>query len=170
MDDFLSRNYDFGNGSDSYVFAIGHSLGGGLAEMAAHSSYISRVFSIDGSPVTAQDVTSALQQWLEREKLSEPSDVNPSPLNRDCPYAGNEAREDPSNKDIRVYSIAEKGEFLSAVRSIYGLLGWTSPRFKEYRTNVLDGDPIAQHSIKGLACALNKARPPSSAANASRAD
>lgn len=163
VDDFLDRNYDLINGPDSRVFAIGHSLGAGLAEMAADGSYIDEVFALDGSPVTAASITAALEAWVfedakespeEDRTTDEDSEVN-LPLSPGCRFSGNNSS---ASRNKTVYSIYESGEVLTPIRALAEALGATQRPHVEFRTNLMTGNPVHQHSIKTMACDLMKAR------------
>lgn len=139
-----------GPGLDFYPIAVGHSLGGGLAELAGRSSYIKQVFTFDSSPVTAKEISSKLRgaehDWEIYEKL-------------DSEYknlTGCEMVRDDHAEESHIRRIFEHGEVLAFLRY---LKRWfigqpEEPPFIEYRTNILGGGPIAQHSIKALACEL----------------
>jgi len=128
IDEVLSGDYDVW-GPDRYVFSVGHSLGGGLAELGGRASFIQDVFAFDSSPVTGSELAEATSGR----------------------YGGKRS----------VHRIYEHGEVLASLRMLKRWSGSLSERpspgveqVVEYRTNVLRGDPISQHSMKALACAL----------------
>ncbi len=111
--------------------AVGHSLGGGLAELAGllHDK-VYPVYAFDPSPVIGVDAVFAEDLELEG------------------------AGGGPT------YRIFEHGEILAYVRLLKRwFLGRPNPWgevIEEYRFNLLSGNPINQHSIQDLACRLRQ--------------
>ncbi|MCH7649727.1 MAG: hypothetical protein IIA63_01035 [Nitrospinae bacterium] len=152
IDQILDGIYDDW-GPDRYVFAIGHSLGGGLAELAGWTSYVSQVITFDSSPVVGVELAEeVIRASLDVEVLEEYSQKHYEQTG--CEYYGNNP---PSGEAPFVHSVFEHGEILAYFRL---LKRWFSPehqlqsRVREYRTNVLTGSIVKQHSMKALACAL----------------
>lgn len=154
IDDVMSGTYDDW-GPDRYLYAVGHSLGGGLAELAGRSSYISKVITFNSSPVTGDDILRLV------ESASRPSESQESAMKNlesvtQCGYWSN----NPINGDrIDLYRVYEDFDILRFPRL---LNSWNQPlqpesRTTEYRTNLLSGNPLNQHSMKQLACALKHA-------------
>lgn len=157
IDEVLSGDYDEW-GPDRYVFALGHSLGGGLAFLAGRSSGIKQVFLFDSSPVTGNELAESLHNHINDTGVSEM--VNAYLKNADCQFRdiGGSGR-----GDLVVHSFFEHGEALAYLRLMKRWLGnWSNQavdgvkKTNVYRTNILGGNPVSQHSIKALACALRK--------------
>ena len=116
-----------GNGEPE-IIAVGHSLGGGLAQQAGYASEkINRVYSFNGSAVTG--FYSANKSNRTREVLS----------------------------TKRIYRIGERGEvlaiFRNIMRTIYPVLE-KNPKIVEVTYNFGEFGLIRNHSISDLACAL----------------
>jgi hypothetical protein len=110
------------------IFAIGHSLGGGLAQLAAYSNpRIKRVYAFDSSPVTAI-------------------------------YDLDQKTVDTNSKDLLIDRVYEKGEILSLPRMLTELFFKPSecnPQVRTAEFNTITGvsfanNPIGQHSIDRL--------------------
>jgi hypothetical protein len=110
--------------ANAAIASTGHSLGGGLAQQAAYASgaRIGFVYAFDPSPVTGFFDVSA----MVREK-------SVTGLGIDRTYEAGEILSIPRH-------IIE-GEFMPAA---------CDPRVRHIRFNLLDGNPIAQHSIGDL--------------------
>jgi hypothetical protein len=115
-------------GAGTVIVATGHSLGGGLAQLAGYiSGDVKHVVGFDPSPVTAYfSVDAALRVKNKRNRI--------------------------------IYRIYQQGEILEYARWVMKRL-WPlksqHPRIVEVRFNLLpQGDPIARHSMKELACQL----------------
>ena len=124
-----NRAYDDLGGPDTYPAAVGHSLGGALAELAGlvHDR-VYPVYSFDPSPVLGHDV-------LERLEI------------------------EPEGSGFGIVRVFEHGEVLAFVRYFKRLLLSKSPLeegISEYRLNLLGGNPLRQHSMKDLACELRE--------------
>ncbi len=111
--------------------STGHSLGGGLAQLAGYSSHkINTVFAFDSSPVTGfYDVEGGLRRF--------------------------------NSQNLKIYRIYEHGEALAyirlAMKGIYPV-SENNPDIIQVRFNLTtDENLISQHSIKALACKLHKA-------------
>ena len=129
----LTSRIDKDFGPNAEIIAVGHSLGGGLAQQAAYaSSRIHTVYAFDSSPVTGS--TSADPR------------VNAANRNGD-----------------QIFRIYERGEVLAPLRSIQRQLKpirKANPKETELRFNFRStfrlGDPgagpFSQHSMKQLAC------------------
>src|SRR5208282_3435766 len=104
----------------SQITAVGHSLGGGLAQLAAYSDpRIRRVYAFDPSIVTGY--------------------YSVDPLHRD-----------QNVKGLRMERVYEHGEILAYGRYIirqFIPLSPCNPRVVSVRFNVIHGSPIAQHSL-----------------------
>jgi pimeloyl-ACP methyl ester carboxylesterase len=102
------------------ITAVGHSLGGGLAQLAAYSDpRIRRVYAFDPSMVTGY-------------------------------YSVDPAHRDETVKGLRMERVYEHGEILAYGRYIirqYIPLSPCNPRVVSVRFNVIHGSPIAQHSL-----------------------
>jgi hypothetical protein len=161
IDQVLSGIYDEW-GPDRYTFAVGHSLGGGLAELAGRSSYVNQVFAFDPSPVVGVD----LAQFVD-ELGGSGNDAETALLDYQaktgCEFSRNNM---PNGRRLTVYSVFEHGEVLAYLRL---LKRWfinplsndssTEPRRIEYRTNLMGGGPLSQHGMKELACRMREASP-----------
>lgn len=155
MDEVMSGSYDEW-GPDRYLFVVGHSLGGGLAELAGRSSYVHKVVTFNSSPVTADDLFGLVR---EAATPGESQSVARESLERTtrCGYVAN----NPVNADrIQIHRVYEDYDLLTAPRR---LAAWAMPinrgsRTIEYKTDLLSGSPLAQHSMKALACAMRQAR------------
>ncbi len=117
----------FADKKDLRIVATGHSLGGGLAHQAAYAAKnIDRVFAFDSSSVTGF-------------------------------YSVDKAIRDASKVNMRIYRVHERGEILAYLRSfmsvIYPIVEKT-PQIIETTVNFDDGQPVGQHSIEALSCAL----------------
>jgi pimeloyl-ACP methyl ester carboxylesterase len=127
----LDRKY----GKDYELIAIGHSLGGGLAQHAAYTTpRIRAVYAFATSPVTAVTSIDPRVDKKYREGLS-------------------------------IYRTYEAGEILSGLRwTSRRILGLQTrdPKITELRFNFrttfragsIGGGPLGQHSIRQLACDL----------------
>jgi pimeloyl-ACP methyl ester carboxylesterase len=102
------------------IIAVGHSLGGGLAQLAAYSDpKIRRVYAFDPSMVTGY-------------------------------YSVDPRDRDQNVKGLRMERIYEHGEILAYGRYIvrqYIPLSPCNPRVVSVRFDVIHGSPIAQHSL-----------------------
>jgi pimeloyl-ACP methyl ester carboxylesterase len=102
------------------IAAVGHSLGGGLAQLAAYSDpKIRRVYAFDPSMVTGY--------------------YSVDPRNRD-----------ENVKGLRMERIYEHGEILAYARYVmrqFIPLSPCDPRVVSVRFDVIHGSPIAQHSL-----------------------
>nr|WP_281720793.1 hypothetical protein [Nitrosomonas nitrosa] len=158
IDEVLSGDYDDW-GPDRYVVAVGHSLGGGLAELAGRSSFINDVFAFDPSPVSGGDLSKAFQNEGDGARAD---DV----MNRFLKESGCKFRNTSGGRigSLTVHRVYEHGEVLAYPRL---LKRWISPligespsglsRVVEFRTNVLEGGPLSKHSMKALACTFKRA-------------
>jgi hypothetical protein len=159
VDEVLSGDYDEW-GPDRYVVAVGHSLGGGLAELAGRSSFIKQVFAFDSSPVTGSELSEPFHNGQDDVRQIDQI-VNAFLRNASCEFRniGGSGR-----GNLIVHRVYEHGEVLASLRMIKRLVsGWSEnppagiKQIAEYRTNVLGGNPVSQHSMKSLACALRSA-------------
>ena len=155
MNNVASGIYDDRGGmKDVYIFLVGHSLGGGLAELAARSSYIRQVIAFNSSPVTAESLTPLVDnaarysnsQAAAVAKLESLSKCGYQPVHR------------INSGDIEVNRVYESQDALRLPRLIDG---WMSSQYRgkntiEYKTNLLTGSGLERHSMKGLACALRR--------------
>ncbi len=109
------------------IITTGHSLGGGLAHIAAYASEnIKRIYAFDSSSVTGfYDVDKPIR--------------------------------DASKTGMRIYRIHERGEVLGYLRAFMRVFYPTvekNPAIIDATINFDGGLPIGQHSIENLACAL----------------
>lgn len=151
VDEILEGLYDEW-GPDRYVFAVGHSLGGGLAELAGYTSYISKVFVFDGSPERGEDIARRFQDPQFLQRIDQYSEWYRDQTGDE--FHGNNASSINTPQITRVF---EHGEGLAFVRLAQRLLvpdRVSLGNVTEYRTNLLRGGPVAQHSIRDLACQL----------------
>jgi hypothetical protein len=115
-------------GNDSSIIATGHSLGGGLAQQAAYmSEHIRKVYVFNPSSVTGY-------------------------------YSVDKADREKNQKGMTIYRIYEHGEVLAYLRLLMkGLypISHTDPKIVEIRYNLVEGNMVAQHSMKKFACELN---------------
>lgn len=158
IDSILTGLYDDW-GPDRYVVVVGHSLGGGLAELAASSSKINSIYTFDTSPVVSNDIAAQLFQAFENDDVPR-AFLKKYSENAQCNYWANDA---PHQNAITFNRVYESKELLEPVR-------WLSQRLQfrkasvardnvvEYRTSLLSGNPIQQHSMRDLACAMQRAR------------
>jgi len=156
IDEVLSGDYDVW-GPDRYVFSVGHSLGGGLAELGGRASFIQDVFAFDSSPVTGSELAEAFHKE-EGDEAKVEQIMNAYLQKANCEFRNTSGRYGGKRSVHRIY---EHGEVLASLRMLKRWSGSLSERpspgveqVVEYRTNVLRGDPISQHSMKALACAL----------------
>ena len=138
-------------GPDRYVFSVGHSLGGGLAELSGRVSYISDVFTFNSTPITGGEISEELfEATLDVDTL----EIYSKKLYDEtgCEYYANNPSDWTAPKVVRVY---EKGDILSIPRAIKKIFSseWNN-NVLEFRTNVLTGNPVKEHDMKALACAL----------------
>nr|WP_306667912.1 hypothetical protein [Rhizobium leguminosarum] len=129
----LTSRVDKDFGPNAEIIAVGHSLGGGLAQQAAYASRrIHTAYAFDSSPVTGS--TSA--------------DPRVSAANRE---------------GDQIFRIYERGEVLAPLRSIQRQLkpiGKNNPKETELRFNFRStfrlgnpgSGPFSQHSMNQLAC------------------
>jgi pimeloyl-ACP methyl ester carboxylesterase len=114
---------------DYNITSTGHSLGGGLAQMAAYASgRIKRAVVFDPSPVTG---------WSDLELDSATRAANV--------------------KDLTISRVYEKGEGLAYLRSLFRILiplRRENPAITEFRFSRLHGDAVSQHSMRALACEM----------------
>jgi hypothetical protein len=120
-------------GPDSEIIAIGHSLGGGLAQQAAYTTTrINKVYAFATSPVTGA------------------SSIDP-------------AVSSETKRGVEIFRIYEAGEILASVRWIGRRLlplSRKDPKITELRFNFrstfkkgnVGGGPVGQHSMLQLAC------------------
>tara|TARA_Y100000033_G_C2753035_1_gene114941 strand:- start:1247 stop:2137 length:891 start_codon:yes stop_codon:yes gene_type:complete len=124
---------------DFRVISAGHSLGGGLAQLALYSSEKIRTAYVFN--------TTSVTGWSDLGILDE---------NR---------HQDPRVKDTKVYRINEYGDGLQFLRYLTNLGYMLSPQpnihpyFIEYRLNAQKGGLVSQHSIQNIVNALNNAKP-----------
>lgn len=156
IDEVLSGDYDQW-GPDRNVVAVGHSLGGGLAELAGRASFIQQVFAFDSSPVTGRELAEAIHKG-EGDEARVEQVMNAYLQKANCEFRNTSGREGGNRSVYRVY---EHGEVLAALRMVKRWSGSLPEgssagveQVVEYRTNLLDGNPVSQHSMKALACAL----------------
>lgn len=121
------------------IISTGHSLGGGLAQLALYSSEkISTAYVFNTTSVTG---------WHDLGILYE------------------DRHRDPRVKNTKVYRINEYGDGLQFLRYLTNLGYVLSPEpnihpyFIEFRLNTQNGDFISQHSIANITRALNEAKP-----------
>jgi hypothetical protein len=118
-------------GDNATITAVGHSLGGGLAQMAAYgfpwgsqTSNIDTVYAFDPSPVTGF-------------------------------YSVAEGLRKRNSVGLRIYRIYEHGEVLAYIRlimkSLYPVSDET-PAITQARFNLLRGDVFEQHGMRSFAC------------------
>jgi hypothetical protein len=111
------------------ITSTGHSLGGGLAQMAAYASgRIKRAVVFDPSPVTG---------WSDFEM--------------------DNATRTANVKGLTISRVYEKGEGLAYLRSLFRVLmplRHENPAITEYRFSRLHGDAVSQHSMRALACEM----------------
>jgi hypothetical protein len=111
------------------ISTTGHSLGGGLAQMAAYTSgRIKHVVAFDPSPVTG---------WSDLELDS--------------------ATRDKNVQGLTVSRVYEKGEGLAYLRSLFRVLiplRRENPAITEFRFSRFHGDAISQHSMRPFACEM----------------
>jgi hypothetical protein len=122
--DFIKARY----GGSTVIGATGHSLGGGLAQLAGYlSGDVKHVIGFNPSPVTAYFSVDATQRT------------------KSC-------------KDRVIYRIYQQGEILEYARWVMKRLWHLKthdPQIIEIRFALLpQGDPISRHSMKELACGL----------------
>ncbi len=116
-------------GSIDSVIAAGHSLGGGLAQLAGYSSHkINFVVAFDSSPVTGfYDIDGGLRRF--------------------------------NAKNLKIYRAYEHGEVLAYIRlGMKGLypISKNDPDIVQVRFNLIEkGNVISQHDMKELACRLH---------------
>lgn len=126
VEDYV-RNDRFSNASSLRIVTAGHSLGGGLAHVAAYSSEtIKQVYAFDSSSVTG---------FYDVEK----------------------SRRDASKQGMRIYRIHERGEILGYLRAFMRAFYPSvekNPAIVDATINFDSGLPIGQHSIENLACAM----------------
>jgi pimeloyl-ACP methyl ester carboxylesterase len=159
IDEILSGLYDEW-GPDRHVIVVGHSLGGGLAELAASSARINSVYSFNPSPVVSDDIATKLLRALSDDGEAKRY-VKEYSERVECNYWANN---EPTRNIVTFNRVIESKEILEPVR-------WLLERLKlrptivagesvvEYRTSLLSGNPVAQHSMRELACAMRKALP-----------
>ena len=161
IDDVISGIYDEW-GPDRYTFAVGHSLGGGLAELAGHSSYISQVFAFNSSPVVGADMARLVDDLHDGSSDSE-AVLRGYTEKTGCQFRANNL---PNGRRLLVNNVYEYGEVLAYLRLLkrWFIEPWVAaidvrpPRI-DYRTNLIGGGPLSQHSMKALACAMREASP-----------
>jgi hypothetical protein len=141
---------ELGPGLDFHTIAVGHSLGGGLAELAGRASYIDQVFSFDSSPELADEISTELEQanydWALYRKIDEDYER----------LTGCEASRDDYATAATIWRVYEHGEILSYLRLLKRGFVPGDAKVVEYRTNILKGGWVDQHSMKALACALRR--------------
>lgn len=117
---------------DAPIITVGHSLGGGLAQLAAYShGGITRVYAFDPSPVTA---------YYDVDQLTRQRDT----------------------KDLIIDRVYEKGELLALPRRITDSFFQPSvcnPQVRTVEFNTITGltfaiNPVTQHSIERLMVGL----------------
>ena len=115
-------------GDNTFITTTGHSLGGGLAQQAAYMSHhIRTVYAFDPSVVTGY-------------------------------YSVDTATREISEKGMSIQRIYEHGEILAYIRLIFKELyplTHADPKIVEVRYNLLEGNGVAQHSMKNFACKLH---------------
>jgi hypothetical protein len=115
------------------IFATGHSLGGGSTQQFAHRLQCPRgkkVFTFDPSPVTGF-------------------------------YSLDTTTRNTNSQNLAIARIYEGGEILALLRSVENVVypsSATAPTIRQVRYNLFySHNPIAGHSIAGLACKLDRA-------------
>jgi len=105
------------------IMSTGHSLGGGLAQLAAYSSpHIKKVFAFDPSPVTGF-------------------------------YGIKKKEREQNKVGLIIYRIYEHGELLAYVRLMMKLIfpiSHANPQIMEARFNFVGKNPVSQHNMKKL--------------------
>lgn len=133
------------SGRGPKLVAVGHSLGGGLAQQAAYvDTAIQKVYAFDPSPVTGY------------------YDVHVTATSRDL-------------KDLRIERVYEHGEILAYLRFVLRHLyppAVCDPTIHLVRFNQLNGRPVEQHGIAPLAAHMvhlteKTGRPPNRATHPS---
>ena len=127
--------YDEFGGPDIYPATVGHSLGGGLAGLAG----------------------------LVHDKISPVYAFNPSSvLGRGAILNSDFAEEEGNGLGVTL-RIVEHGEVLACTRLFKC---WFLPsesldeETREYRFNLIDGDPVSQHDMRRLACRFRELEEP----------
>ncbi len=120
------------------IVVAGHSLGGGLAQFAAHgfplengtrsASAISRVYVFDPSPVTG------FYSFREQQRKANATGLH----------------------TFRVYDHGEVLAYLRWFMKLWYPVAQENPKITEVRYNLLKGDAVSQHSMRDFACALWK--------------
>lgn len=123
-------------GGNATITTVGHSLGGGLAQMAAYgfpwdtqSSNIGAVYVFDSSPVTGF-------------------------------YSVKELLRERNSAGLSIHRVYDHGEILAYARLLMKLLYPVSeadPAIVEARFNLLRGNVVAQHGMHSFACNIWKA-------------
>ena len=114
--------------NDAEIIAVGHSLGGGLAQQAAYmSEHIKKVYAYNASMVTGY-----YRIWDTDQRAK-------------------------SQKGLNIYRVYEHGEILAYLRwgmkKIYPISN-NDPQIVEVRYNLIKGNFIQQHNMKEFACKL----------------
>jgi len=126
--DILEEILDKDNAIESFS-ATGHSLGGGLAQLAGYTSpRISTVYAFDSSPVTGF-------------------------------YDFNADERKTNARGMKIYRIYEHGEILAYLRLIMKFLypiAKENPDIVQVRFNLLTKNIVTQHGIHKLGCKLLK--------------
>ena len=143
------------SGPETYAVVAGHSLGGGLAELAARASFVSVAVTFNSSPVVGANIDKLLQAYRLRDR---PAAIRENAIRGSlrCMFADN----NPAGLGpVATYRITEHGDMLQAPRLLDQYLTPPAPRtkYRSFRVNLTGGTPIAQHSMKSLACGLSEA-------------
>jgi hypothetical protein len=141
-------------GPDTFTFIVGHSLGGGLAELASATSYFSHVVTFNSSPVHGQDIASLLQVARTSSRSSRSMAKQKLENLTSCGY---QYVHPVPRKGRFSYRIVEKGDVLTPLRAVASLVGKAQlVDVRDYEIDLVQGSPLENHSMKAIACALRK--------------
>jgi len=107
IDDIVSGIYDE-LGPDTFIYFVGHSLGGGLAELAGRSTWSRGIFSFDSSPVVGETLAMQISTGLRTSEAF----LEGYRQKTGCHYNANNVGEN----DGQVHRVFEHGEVLAYFR------------------------------------------------------
>jgi pimeloyl-ACP methyl ester carboxylesterase len=123
-------------GRNAAIEVAGHSLGGGLAQFAAYD------FPIDEAGGSAPAIKKAYV-------------FDPSPVTGF--YSVEQSKRKANATGLQTFRVYDHGEVLAYLRLLMKLMypvAAKDPQIIEVRYNLLKGNPIKQHGMRELACAL----------------
>jgi len=148
----MSEIYDM-LGPQTFSIMVGHSLGGGLAELATNTSYFTTAVTFNSSPVQGRDISTLIHSSTKvTGKARQAARIKIENLTK-CGFDLTNPVRSVKRTSIQVF---ESGDVLEPLRLLNSSTASAPNNLSPviYKTNVLRGGPLDNHSMKALACAL----------------